>query len=350
MTRSAVFALTLGSLMSLSSLATGAPGTQANFLREEVLFTSNRHGHLQIYKKLPNGDEVRLAPSDSANLQPAWSRDGKIAFVSYRSGQGDIYVMDANGENLRQLTSQPGMEQQPAWSPDGRQLVFTAERKSGIHLFVINADGSGERNITPGYAEAGTPAWSPDGRQIAFVANDDGKMRLMVWNADDNRSRLVTSTALANERDPVWSPDSKTLAFTLNGKNSEGVNLASVDVASGEVRRLTRNMYINSNAVWSPDGSKIGYLSNADTQGSFMNLSVMNADGSNPVNLTRSEHQDLSPAWASDSNHLYFMSFRNWPGQIFIIGSDGTGVTPVSSGAGQHSYPVPRPSVASATR
>ena len=101
---------------------------------------------------------------------PAWSPDGrKLAFVSRRDGNSEIYVMNADGSEQGNLTQHPASDSHPSWSPDGRKLAFVSRRDGNSEIYVMNADGSGLRNVTRAPSDDLDPAWSPDGRAIAFV-------------------------------------------------------------------------------------------------------------------------------------------------------------------------------------
>jgi TolB protein len=110
------------------------------------------------------------------NSWPAFSPDGKqIAFGSSRDGEYEIYVMDADGSNIRRLTRSPGLDARPAWSPDGKRLAFTSNRDGNYQIYVMNADGTGVRRITRNTERDDFAAWHPDGKRLAFVGERSGK-------------------------------------------------------------------------------------------------------------------------------------------------------------------------------
>ena len=165
---------------------------------------------------------------------PAWSPDGrKLAFVSQRDGNSEIYVMNADGSAQKNLTRQPASDSHPSWSPDGRRIVFVSRRDGNSEIYVMNADGSGLRNLTRTPSDDLDPAWSPDGRAIAFVQKKcTGGRRdppcatayetsLYVVNADGSGLRRLT-TRRARLFNPSWSADGKTIRYGRSLVNADG--------------------------------------------------------------------------------------------------------------------------------
>ncbi|MBI1928203.1 PD40 domain-containing protein [Candidatus Poribacteria bacterium] len=156
--------------------------------KAQIAFVSNRDGDEQIYIMNADGtNQIKLtdrhnqaaSPSVGAfnhlsiftpsathgefNLQPAWSPDGaKIAFVSTRDGNNEIYVMNADGTNPMNLTHHPASELYPAWSPDGTKIAFVSGRDGNAEIYVMNADGTNPVNLTNHPANDTTPSWSPN--------------------------------------------------------------------------------------------------------------------------------------------------------------------------------------------
>jgi dipeptidyl aminopeptidase/acylaminoacyl peptidase len=110
----------------------------------------------------------------TAGREPAWSRSGKIAFVSDRSGSEELYVIDSTGRGLRRLTTSPAAESAPSWSPDGRRLAFVSADGLAVDLYVLDVAGGSVTQLTTDPFTEGSPAWSADGRAIAFVSNRSG--------------------------------------------------------------------------------------------------------------------------------------------------------------------------------
>jgi TolB protein len=269
---------------------------------------------------------IQGKPSPLDVQAPAWSPDGRtIVFVSWRDGNGEVYAMDADGSSPRNLTQNPANDVRPAWSPDGRSIAFVSRRspssrcKSGpggcwrdydrqSENYVMSADGSTKRNLTRDRASDDLPTWSPDGRRIAFLhGRGRGRGQLYVVNADGSGLRNLGRIAgpALFASHPVWSPDGRTIYF--------GRYLISTD-GSG-ARKLP---YIPLIAVWSPDGRQIAFVNNVSTGlpgpgARFKDDSeiyVMNADGSGTLRLTHNVGYDGKPAWSPDGRKIAFQSSR----------------------------------------
>ncbi len=197
----------------------------------------------------------------------AWSPDGrKLAFLHSSCGHFcfNLYVVNSDGSGLRNLTSKlavggygPGasLASDPVWSPDGRKIAFVRLSKR-LGVYVVNADGSGMRNLTP--KPVGTyaaPAWSPDGRKIAFVSDRDGNSEVYVMNANGSGQRNLTRNP-AFDADPAWSPDGRSIAFGSTRDGNTDIYVMNAD-GSGQ-RNLTRSPANEGRFAWAPGRCKQG--------------------------------------------------------------------------------------------
>ena len=163
-------------------------------------------GFRGIYTTNPDGTDPRRLTS-GPDVEPAWSPDGaQIAFVRYNgSTQGTIFMMTADGSNLRRLTAEGGQtDRYPTWSPDGTKIAFWRFVSSST-LVIMNPDGSDQKVVQSGSNKYSHPAWSPDGSKLA-VSGWDG---IYLINIDGTNPTRITQVSGANDydSDPAWSPD-----------------------------------------------------------------------------------------------------------------------------------------------
>jgi len=130
---------------------------------------------------------------------------GQIAFTSDRDGDSNIYVMDADGGNVRQLTDDPKQDVDPAWSPDGTRIAFDSDRDGDDDIYVMGADGGNVQQLTDDPPWDWDPAWSPDGTRIAFNSDRDGDWDIYVMDADGGNVLQLTDDP-GRDWAPAWSP------------------------------------------------------------------------------------------------------------------------------------------------
>lgn len=169
---------------------------------------------VEVHRTLSGGPaDVRIVTETDGHIPeeaPDWSPDGtRIAFTSHRSGSSDIWVVDADGTDVRDLTGDAvALDTSPDWSPDGARIVFGSDRDSepraGGDLYSIRPDGNGLRRLTTQGQNYG-PVWSPDGRLIAFNSQRDGNSELYVMNPDGTDQRRLTFEPRPDGI-PAWMP------------------------------------------------------------------------------------------------------------------------------------------------
>jgi Tol biopolymer transport system component/formylglycine-generating enzyme required for sulfatase activity/pimeloyl-ACP methyl ester carboxylesterase len=264
------------------------------------------------------------APNSSGNLTTlptlSGSGGGVIAFFSNRDGNDEIYVMNADGSNQRNLTNHPLSDTDPAWSPDGSQIAFASTRDRNYEIYVMDADGNNVRRLTDHPDIDAHPTWSPDGSQIAFLSRRDGNVEVYLINVDGSNLQRITFNTY-NDFEINWSPDGKLIA--LSSEIGEFGNIYTIDIEAalhGPLKRnqLTATEAVDAFPIWSPDGSRIAFISNREGEENW-EIYVMDADGSNQRRLTYSEGLDGIATWSPDGTQIAFESNRDGDNEIYIL-------------------------------
>jgi Tol biopolymer transport system component len=235
---------------------TFTPTTSPFVGQGKITFSSNRDGSVwRIFVMNADGTDIRnLTPESYDNTDPAWSPDGsKIAFVSTRDGNEEIYVMNADGSNQRRVTVNNVLDLSPSWAPSGDKLVYASNLGGFLQLWQIDIDGKNRKRISE--LKASEPAWSPDGQYIACVCEvEDEQTGIYVLGADGlSYSRIADGTS------PAWSPDSQYIAYATS-KNQPGIHIVHM---SGDLDHfvISRNS-VAAEPAWSPDGKTLLFSAN----------------------------------------------------------------------------------------
>ncbi|HEX2997710.1 MAG TPA: DUF5050 domain-containing protein [Anaerolineales bacterium] len=168
---------------------------------DKLVFTNQTGGGQQIWVARLDGKNAHAITEGPEDIDPTFSSDGSmIAFASARTGQRQLYVMDRDGSEVRQLTNLPDMGGRSSWGPGGRQLTFYAGPIGDRNIYVINADGTGLARLTNGGDNLG-PSWSPDGEWIAFTSFRDGNNEIYIMRPDGTSVTRLTNNTISD-----WQP------------------------------------------------------------------------------------------------------------------------------------------------
>ncbi|MDL1900731.1 hypothetical protein FBR02_08180 [Anaerolineae bacterium CFX9] len=300
-------------LLCLNIVSAGVMLAAGGLSAGEVLAFQRRgerdYSRIYLYD-LTHRRQTPLTPPDVSAFSPAWSPDG--AYLAYLSRDNPLIVEDTimtigwTGRGITPLrdiftlaVSSPAL----AWSPDGRQLAFTEVYPVGRFqsVFVMDLDGGGLRRVSGDNGNAFAPTWSPDGSRIAYS-----------WSPVANAE--------------IWEQEIGSLLLTGQ---------------TGAPTRLTSDYRMDSHPAYSPDGSRIAFMSGRDNNSEIY---LMNRDGSGLFNVTQHPALDSMPSWSSDGRWLAFTSNRDQGFDIYIIRADGSDLIRLTEGSATADYnPVWRP-------
>jgi Tol biopolymer transport system component len=343
-------------LMSSASTA-GAPRfqtsvTPASYLplvmkprMQQIAFTSQRDGNGEIYLMNANGSEqINLTNNPSQDRDPSWSPDGsRVLFLSNRDdpATAQIYVMRADGSNQTRLTNEPGGAHDPAWSPDGTMIAYIIIHGGHGDISVVDINGASDGILVHAPYYPFTPVWSPDGKKLAFRAG----YATYVVNSDGSGQQLISDNI--TRFDQPWFPDSARLAFSaiFTRANCVSYPLSEIVVASADgsdQKRLTSStapcdaQFVKAGVAVSPDGARIKFETD--------DIYVLRADGSDLTNITNSPAFESASAWSMDGTMLaFYSSDANNSYGIYLVNADGSNLFRLTTNTAIDYQPVWRP-------
>lgn len=301
---------------------------------ERIAFIGSTKGYIEVFVVDADGSNRRqLTERNTDHIPgfyggPVWSPDGtRVAFQTddREGGDTEISVAYIDGSGVTRLTDNDWPDNSPAWSSDDRIAYIT--RINSDRIWVVNPDGTNVQKLTI-HRDDDKPDWSPASSQIAFsrkLLRSDSDPDIWVMDADGSNLRQLTDNDRWDE-EPKWSPDGTRIAFHARTiiydseerrfRSLDDSEIYVVNVADGTVQQLTDDEYGDYAPVWSPDGTRIAFQSFRDRD---YQIVVMDADGGNQVQLTDLPGLNKSPAWSPDGTQIVFSGSSG----LYLIDADG---------------------------
>ena len=286
---------------------------------------------------------------DNTNVNQATQarNNNRIAFTSYESranSRTDIYLMEMDGTNCRNVTAQLGGSQQPSFSPDGSSIVFLCNTE----VFIMDADGTNPRQLTntAGVLYKSFPVFSRDSRTILFYAKTGSyanKLDIYAVNADGSNYRNLTNQ-FASCLDPCFSPDNGKIVYWAVFEKANGdisSDIYAMDAEGNNKVNLTPNSGNNIFPWYSPDGSRIVFCAQRAGDQEY-SLYIMNSDGTQQRRIYGSDRMASFPRFTTDGSRIIFMTERNKQTNtdICIINPDGSGFRNLTNSVHRNWGPV----------
>ena len=276
-------------------------GGQTGIAQTQIAYVSARGGNKEIWVMDYDGANQRqLTHLKSIALTPRWSPDStRIAFTCFAPYRGvtsaQICMYSTASDRLISFPRLRGTSGSPAWSPDGSEIAFMSSQNGDPEIYVADSSGTHMHRITFAAGVSTSPAWNPKtGKQMAFVSDRGGSPVLYIANSDGSDVERLNLPDMGYVIDPSWSPNGQLLAFSWR-RPSGNYDIYVMDIVSRQLVELTKDAARNERPSWAPDGRHIVFES---TRTGTRQIWSMLADGSQPHQLTF-EGQNESPSWSS---------------------------------------------------
>ena len=230
----------------------------------KIIFGTYRGGNRELYLMNPDGSEqVNITNNRADDISGTWSPTGEqILFASDRdrsAGSWDLYLMDANGENVRPVFEKSAARRHPKWSPDAKHIAYTRIVGGADYLYIATSDGKNEQRLAIG----GSPAWSPDGGEIAFVVRvAPERLNIYIFNIRTRKQKhFFPPDDISTAREPVWFPGGDKIAFMWHQKRpQDNGEIYTLNRDGTGIQELVREPGVGAaTPVWSPSGDTLVY-------------------------------------------------------------------------------------------
>jgi TolB protein len=288
-----------------------------------VTGVGNRQQYLSKSYRHPANDARRLAHTIADEIVEAVTgRKGiastRIVLVGVQGNAKELFICDADGGNLTQLTHDRNVSVRPRWGPTSKQLTYTAYLQRFPDVFLVDLD-SGQRTAVANYSGLNSGGvLSPDGQDMAVVLSKDGNPELYIKNLRSGRLTRLTNTPRANEASPSWSPDGRQIVYVSDQAGRPQLYIISRD--GGAPRRVTSRGSENVAPDWGPNG----LIAFASRVGGRYQIAIMDPQTEQVRYLDTPDYADYEdPSWAPNGRHIVCARRENYRSSIYVLDTMG---------------------------
>jgi TolB protein len=261
----------------------------------QIAYSSRVGRFKELFVMDMDGSNVRQLTNDKGlAVSSSWDPTGsRLVYTSYRNRVPDLFIIDVASKGIQQLTRGDALELGAQFSRQGGKILASRVAGAGSSIVLLNPDGSIFQRLTDSGGIDVSPEWSPDNSRIVFVSNRGGGPQIYTMNADGGSPQRISFVASNYCTSPAWSPKGDKIAFVCRA--DAGFQLFVTDPSGGNAQQLT-SYGSNEDPDWSPDGRYLVFASTFGKKAGF-GLALMRADGSNMRQLTSSRGGDFEPSW-----------------------------------------------------
>lgn len=303
-----------------------APGTlSATLLRRGITPIFNRTFTDPDWRRATHllADAITTAVTGEPGIASA-----RVVFISAHTGHKEVYLMDIDGANVRQLTNDSTISLGPSFSYDGRRIVYTSYKNRYPDVWLIDLIESTKKPIATFPGLNANPSFAPDGERIALTLSKDGNAEIYTLLTDGTSPTRLTRTR-GTEASPIWSPDGNRIAYVSDDRGS--AQIYTMTPMGAERRRIRTNTLYATDPDWSSDGEQIAYT--IRVAGQFQIATTHLSSGKQQILTSGGSHE--SPSWCPNSRHLLFSK----DGQIFLFDSRTQKAVHIDNNLSKNSQP-----------